>query len=198
MENEIYKKVIEIVENCMFEMGYIMRPHADETDDFLIELEKDLNEKLPLPSVSREKAEEVLKEHCNTQFNVRTGDEEVLSSVSSIVIAMEEYARLVSLYIPLSSPSSEEPTRIYAPMELFFTILKKNDWDAAMQLIKAELTGLPVTQVIDGELMVFIASHEPEAPAPSNHKTYYCSVCHKVPVDAENGFDTCSDCVSKI
>ena len=42
------------------------------------------------------------------------------------------------------------------------------------------------------------ASHEPEAPAPSNHKTYYCSVCHKVPVDAENGFDTCSDCVSKI
>ena len=56
MENEIYKKVFEIVENCMFEMGYIMRPHADETDDFLIELEKDLNEKLPLPSVSREKA----------------------------------------------------------------------------------------------------------------------------------------------
>ena len=42
------------------------------------------------------------------------------------------------------------------------------------------------------------ATHEPEAPAPSNHKTYYCSVCHKVPVDAENGFDTCSDCVSKI
>ena len=42
------------------------------------------------------------------------------------------------------------------------------------------------------------ATHEPEAPAPSNHKTYYCSVCHEVPVDAENGFDTCSDCVSKI
>ena len=141
MENEIYKKVIEIVENCMFEMGYIMRPHADETDDFLIELEKDLNEKLPLPSVSREKA------------------------------------------VPLSK---------------FASLFRRNDYSSSAQIIKSELTGLPVTQVIDGELMVFIASHEPEAPAPSNHKTYYCSVCHKVPVDVENGFDTCSDCVSKI
>lgn len=29
-------------------------------------------------------------------------------------------------------------------------------------------------------------------------KGYLCSVCHKNPVDAENGYDTCPDCVSKI
>ena len=27
---------------------------------------------------------------------------------------------------------------------------------------------------------------------------YYCSVCHQNIVDAENGYDTCSDCVNKI
>jgi hypothetical protein len=32
----------------------------------------------------------------------------------------------------------------------------------------------------------------------SKPKVYYCSVCHKVQVDAENGYDTCFDCASKI
>lgn len=27
---------------------------------------------------------------------------------------------------------------------------------------------------------------------------YYCSVCHNNPVDAENGYDTCPNCISKI
>ena len=135
MENEIYKKVIEIVENCMSEMGYIMRPHADETDDFLIELEKDLNEKLPLPSVSREKAEEVLNKHSGV----------MLYKDTIIADNQQYYSRdfCISLMLEFATPS-------------------------------------------------------PQSPEPSDHKTYYCSVCHKVPVDAENGFDTCFDCVSKI
>ena len=145
MEDEIYKKVIEIVENCMFEMGYIMRPHADETDDFLTELEKDLNEKLPLPSVSREKADlkgliEFAKERLNPDKALDyNNDDKVVYAYNSKQITIGDLKKLLEF-----------------------------------------------------------ASHEPEAPAPSNHKTYYCSVCHKVPVDAENGFDTCSDCVSKI
>ena len=135
MKDEIYKKVIEIVENCMFEMGYIMRPHADETDDFLIELEKDLNEKLPLPSVSREKAEEVLNKHSGV----------MLYKDTIIADNQQYYSRdfCISLMLEFATPS-------------------------------------------------------PQSPEPSDHKTYYCSVCHKVPVDAENGFDTCFDCVSKI
>ena len=84
------------------------------------------------------------------------------------------------------------------PLSKFASLFRRNDYASSVQIIKSEITGLPITQVIDGELMIFIATHEPETPAPSNHKTYYCSVCHKVPVDAENGFDTCSDCVSKI
>ena len=106
-----------------------------------------------------------------------------------------KWGKLYDWYLlPLPSVSREKAV----PLSKFASLFRRNDYSSSAQIIKSELTGLPVTQVIDGELMVFIASHEPEAPAPSNHKTYYCSVCHKVPVDAENGFDTCSDCVSKI
>lgn len=28
-------------------------------------------------------------------------------------------------------------------------------------------------------------------------KGYYCSICHDNPVDAENGYDTCQECLSK-
>lgn len=37
-------------------------------------------------------AEEHLHEHCNIEYNKRTGEQEVYSSLSSVLIAMEEYA----------------------------------------------------------------------------------------------------------
>ena len=35
-------------------------------------------------------------------------------------------------------------------------------------------------------------------PQAKRNALYYCSVCHKVPVDAENGYDTCPDCAKNI
>lgn len=31
-----------------------------------------------------------------------------------------------------------------------------------------------------------------------NNSEYMCDVCHKVPVDVSDGYDTCSECASKI
>ena len=38
-------------------------------------------------------AEEILDEHCTTVYNKHTGEEEIESSKSAVVIAMEEYAK---------------------------------------------------------------------------------------------------------
>ena len=107
---------------------------SDDVDKLKTELSL-LKSQLPLPSVSREKAEEVLNKHSGV----------MLYKDTIIADNQQYYSRdfCISLMLEFATPS-------------------------------------------------------PQSPEPSDHKTYYCSVCHKVPVDAENGFDTCFDCVSKI
>ena len=36
-----------------------------------------------------------------------------------------------------------------------------------------------------------------EDKVSKKRKGYYCSICHDNPVDAENGYDTCQECLSK-
>jgi hypothetical protein len=36
-----------------------------------------------------------------------------------------------------------------------------------------------------------------EEKVSKKRKGYYCSICHDNPVDAENGYDTCQECLSK-
>ena len=32
----------------------------------------------------------------------------------------------------------------------------------------------------------------------THHCTYWCAVCHRNPVDAENGYDTCDKCLREV
>jgi len=144
MENEIYKKVyIHSEADLPPKYGKYMT-HAVGMGVHLVYFDSENKNKwgklydwylLPLPSVSREKAEEVLNKHSGV----------MLYKDTIIADNQQYYSRdfCISLMLEFATPS-------------------------------------------------------PQSPEPSDHKTYYCSVCHKVPVDAENGFDTCFDCVSKI
>jgi len=75
--------------------------------------------------------------------------------------------------------------------------------DLEMKLKRRELKSVnnnvfPEWYCIDCEKAVSQTSHIITHPTHSRfRRVYYCTICGKHPVNAENGFDTCDDCRGK-
>ena len=194
MENEIYKKVyIHSEADLPPKYGKYMT-HAVGMGVHLVYFDSENKNKwgklydwylLPLPLVRREKAGETTKEQIDLKELVIKE-----RNKGNVVILTWEGPMMAELKSIIDQPTEGLLYDLNRDEGTILTLISDPKWvnDFACAQVIRELK-----RRIDE-----FATHEPEAPAPSNHKTYYCSVCHKVPVDAENGFDTCSDCVSKI
>ena len=61
-------------------------------------------------------AEQILDEHCTTTYNKHNGEEEIESSKSAVVIAMEDYAKQQCEQLHIAD--------VIQRSELFFAVLK--------------------------------------------------------------------------
>jgi len=74
--------------------AFIKRKHPQDWDEIPQWHIDELNEFAAQQQPTAEGAEEILRKNCNTCYSRSTGEEEVWSSVSSVLIAMQDFATL--------------------------------------------------------------------------------------------------------
>lgn len=93
-------KLVEMAQNALSKLcetggrslTMTVPPRVDDTDMIISELIRRFKDKQPLPPADG--AEEVIRKYCHTCFSRSTGQEEVWSSLESVIIAVHDFATL--------------------------------------------------------------------------------------------------------
>ena len=75
-----------------------------------------------------------------------------------------------------------------------WAIIKSQSDMKAIGKLESELTSLRSQAEQEEKCHVFASKNVTKEPM----KGYVCTICHQNPVDAENGYDTCPECLGKM